>query len=355
MKHILLFFCWCSVLLLWGCAASVYINPSIWGGIFGVVGLAFPFCVFAVVVMLVICLIFRQKAAFIPLLGLIGCYGSVRDYFPINLNTTPPKSCLKVMSYNTLSFGRWQTDEKGNYAVIRFIGTQDCDLVAVQESPLRLDYQDEDIKRDFRRYGYYYEWLPLGINAVGLASRFPIVDKETICHNDLNGATAFYVSPKQGDTIIVVNAHLQSMRLSTEDRNQYHQIVKNPEQADTIKGKRTILTKIAQASRLRATEADSIAQFLDRHQGKKIILMGDFNDTPVSYAHHQVCSRLTDAYRSSGSGLGRSFNQDAIIVRIDNIFCSKHWKPYGAFVDNSVPFSDHYPIIAYLQPLNAGS
>ena len=59
---------------------------------------------------------------------------------------------------------------------------------------------------------------------------------------------------------------------------------------------------------------------------------------------------LTDAYRATGNGIGRSFHKDAIYVRIDNIFCSDHWKPFAAMVENSVDYSDHYPVSAYLKP-----
>lgn len=350
MKKILLFLCWTSVLVLWACAASVYIDPSVFGAYFGLLGLAFPFCVAAVLFMAFVCLLAKQKAVLVPILGLVACYGSLRDYFPINLSTPPPKGCLKVMSYNTMGFSDWKIDEKDEFTVARYICSQECDLVNVQEATMRTPADKEMLMGTMKKYGYHYKEMLLGVVTVGLASRYPIVKEEVICQSATNGAGAFYVTPRQGDTIIVVNAHLESMHLSAEDRSQYHQLVKNPEKADTIKGKRLILSKIAQASRARACQADTLGRFLDLHKGEKIILTGDFNDTPISYAHHEVCSRLTDAYRCSGNGLGRSFNKDAMFVRIDNIFCSGHWKPFAARVDGSVPFSDHYPIIAYLHP-----
>ena len=53
---------------------------------------------------------------------------------------------------------------------------------------------------------------------------------------------------------------------------------------------------------------------------------------------------LTDAYVATGQGVGRSFNRDAIFVRIDNMFCSPDLRPYGACVDKSIVVSDHYPL-----------
>ena len=84
----------------------------------------------------------------------------------------------------------------------------------------------------------------------------------------------------------------------------------------------------------------------------KIIVCGDFNDSPVSYTHHRIAScGLTDAFVAAGNGLGRSFNRDAIVVRIDNILHSKHWKAYRCEVDDSNKDSDHYPIACYLKRL----
>ena len=89
---------------------------------------------------------------------------------------------------------------------------------------------------------------------------------------------------------------------------------------------------------------DSVGQ-----EGKTFIVCGDFNDTPVSYAHHLFCSRMTDAYRATANGVGRTFNRNAMYVRIDHIFCSEEWKPFACTIDRSIETSDHYPVSCYLK------
>ena len=143
------------------------------------------------------------------------------------------------------------------------------------------------------------------------------------------------------------------MHLSGDERSEYHELVKSPTKADKVHGKLTLVRKIATGGYERAMQADTLAQFIDRHKGRKLIVMGDFNDTPISYAHHQVCSRLTDCFRATGNGIGRSFNRVAIYVRIDNIFCSSHFKPYAMGIDTSVSWSDHYPMVGYLKELGS--
>ena len=92
-------------------------------------------------------------------------------------------------------------------------------------------------------------------------------------------------------------------------------------------------------------------EFIDSvgRDGKTFIVCGDFNDTPISYAHHLFCRRMTDAYRATANGIGRTFNRNAMYVRIDHIFCSEEWKPYACTVDRAAEASDHYPISCYLK------
>ncbi len=350
MTHVLSFFSWIAVLLMWLCAASVYVSPATYGGYFAVFSLGFPLLVSLTLLMGAVCLLFKPHLALISLLGLLGCAGSLRDYFPLNLSSPPPKQALKVISYNTLTLGSWQKDDSGStYAVLRYLTTQRPDLACLQEVAYNVADGGEDyVTRHLRHQGYHFEPAQIGGNKVALISRWPILRKEILCQSVGNGAAAFWVSPKAGDTLIVVNAHLESMHLSNELRSTFHSVATDPSKIDNVHGKLKLIQSIAHSSTIRATQADTLAQFIDQHANEPLLLMGDFNDTPISYAHHQVCSRLTDCFRATGNGLSRSFNRDAIWVRIDNIFCSAHFKPFAMHVDNTVPFSDHYPIVGYV-------
>lgn len=347
LKSILTFFCWLSVLLMWGSAASVYVNPATYGRYFGVLGLAFPVFVAFVLLMLAFSAILLQRQAFICLFGLAACCGSLRDYCPVNLTSPPPRGCLKVMSFNVMGFDGMKKDGR-DYAVPRFIVDNQPDIVAMQEA-FATDADAAEITAYFRRYGYHFDRCFTAASPVAVASKYPIVRKETVCHTPTNGVAAFTLRTSARDSIILVCAHLQSMGLSETIRQSFRQMVEKPQEARAIHGKRVLVSRIATASHARALMADTLAAFLDRHAGEPVVLMGDFNDTPISYAHHMACTRLTDAYRATANGIGRSFHRDAIYVRIDNIFCSAHWKPFACIVDDTVDLSDHYPIVAYLK------
>lgn len=354
MTKLLTFLAWLAVLIMWGCAATVYVSAATYGKYIAVVGLGFPFCVAAVLAVGMVCLLLKPRLVWIPVVGLVGCCGSVRDYFPVNLSSPPPKGTLKVMSYNTLALGNMRmSDDSVNYEVVRYIIDQRPDIVCLQEVSFRNDEDRGRMTRSMRRYGYHFETIWVGENQLGVMARMPIADKRVVCHSKGNGFAAFSLVPRRGDTITVVCAHLESMHLSGEERSEYHELVKSPTKADKVHGKLTLVRKIATGGYERAMQADTLAQFIDRHKGRKLIVMGDFNDTPISYAHHQVCSRLTDCFRATGNGIGRSFNRDAIYVRIDNIFCSSHFKPYAMRIDTSVSWSDHYTMVGYLKELGS--
>lgn len=339
---------WVSVVALWLCAASVYVNPSFFRFI-GVVGLAFPFFLAGAAFMLAVSLLFAPRRAWISLVGIMGCFFTVRSYCPLNLPSPPPRGCIKFMSYNTLGFGSREKDSLGRNVVAAYMAASGADIICVQEAGVPDDAYKKDILPLMRRRTPYFDSLYVGHNVLACFSAYPIVGKELVCKGVDNGSVAFRVLLAPEDTLLVVNNHLESMHLSQEDRTQYRDMVRSPEETEVKSGSVRLVSKISRAAVERARQADIVAEYIECHKGENMIVCGDFNDTPVSYARRRIAEGLTDAYVSTANGIGRSFNRDAIIVRIDNIFCSSHWKPFACKVDQSIASSDHYPIYAYLK------
>ncbi len=339
----------CAVVLLWLCAASVFVNP-LYCRYLGVVGLAFPFFLAGVLVMTAVTLVVAPRRVWIPLVGLGLAFFSIRDYCPLNFPTDPPKGSIKVLSFNTESFGTGKKDSAGRNAICAYIVGQRPDIACLQEANILPEAFENDVLPLMRSVFPHYDTLNLSSNVLACFSRYRIVKKELICQGTTNGSGAFTLVRRPGDTILVVNCHLESMHLSNDDRQQYHTLVRDPERSDVEGSSRMLISKISNAAKIRSVQATKTANFIKRHAGKSIILCGDFNDTPISFTHHRIVSAgLTDAYVATGRGIGRSFNRDAIYVRIDNIMCSDDWKPYACHIDHSFKGSDHYPIVAYLK------
>lgn len=75
----------------------------------------------------------------------------------------------------------------------------------------------------------------------------------------------------------------------------------------------------------------------------KVILAGDFNDTPVSYFYRQVTDKLYDSFTESGNGFGSTYNGIFPLLRIDYIFHGEGLHSYNHTV-HSEQLSDHYAV-----------
>lgn len=340
---------WAAVVLLWLSAASVYVNPSYFR-FAGVIGLAFPFFLAVVVFMQIVMLIFSVHRAWVPLLGLCGCILSIRDYVPINVPSAPPKGAMKVISYNVNCFSANTKDETGTNVICAYVKRQRPDILCMQEAHAWPTIYETDVEPVLRQQLAYADTMNFASSTLACFSRYPIIGKKRVCDTGSpNGATDFTLLLAPHDTLHVINCHLESMHLSQDDRSQYHEMVVNPENSTPKASSRMLVSKISNASVVRSRQTVITAAYVERllKAGKSVILCGDFNDTPISYTRHRIASTgLTDAYVTTANGIGRSFNRDAIYVRIDNMFCSPDWKPYDCQVDASIKESDHYPIIS---------
>jgi len=153
-----------------------------------------------------------------------------------------------------------------------------------------------------------------------------------------------------GDTLHLVNAHLQSTGIDHRDKTEFKNIVTGElHKEEAEEESRRIFKKLNEASVKRTPQAKAIARYIRKNRGKSIIVCGDFNDGSLSYTHHIIAKNLTDCYTASGLGPGISYHRSGFYVRIDNILCSDDWLPLRCRVDNSIKISDHYPIICWLK------
>lgn len=341
---------WLSVLSLWLCAASVYISPVHFKWI-GVLGLAFPLFLAGTVAMFFINLLFAPRRCWIPLLGLLACFGSIRTYVPFNpfrSAVTPDSTDLRVVSYNTHFFNF--EDDPSYEEITRYLRDLHAEVICFQEGPAD-SVANAHIRAQFAGSPTpHYDYYDAGGVALGMISAYPILRSEQLYTVAGNGIRAYWLQLPQGDTLLVVNAHLRSNLITPDERKEYHTLVKDTEARgeDAVVNTSTRLaTKIAGSSKTRAEMADSLALFLAKHPDHPTIVCGDFNETPISYSRYRmVRGGLTDAFRTAANGIGRSFNRDAMWVRIDHMFCSSHFDVLTSRIDHQAHYSDHYPIIS---------
>ena len=75
------------------------------------------------------------------------------------------------------------------------------------------------------------------------------------------------------------------------------------------------------------------------------ILMGDFNDTPSSYAFNQMEIGMNNTFREKGTGVGKTFNGGFASFQIDYILSSKQFHVLDYHIIHKL-ISDHYPVLS---------
>jgi endonuclease/exonuclease/phosphatase family metal-dependent hydrolase len=112
---------------------------------------------------------------------------------------------------------------------------------------------------------------------------------------------------------------------------------------------RSITDRLVENSIYRGAQARKVKEFIERSQPMKIIVCGDFNDTPLSYTYKTIAQQLTDTFIAAGNGYRYTFNGFFKLLPIDYILASKHFNVLSYEADYTMGFSDHYPVITRMR------
>ena len=312
-------------------------------------GLAFPVFVVVNVGFAAFWLIFKKKLCLMPLCGLLTCITFIRDYMPLNLTQEAPEGSLKILSYNVMSFGYDNGGPLEDNEVFLYIKNSGADIVCLQEAMKVKSDQMADTLRE--TYPYNSRNLVTD-NYNACFSKYPIIACEKVDYPATTNASYAYTILVGHDTLTVINNHLESYRLTPDDKADYKSIIYNyrhPRRNDSEEKYESLTSKLTPIDSLRGIQADSLAAYVKRREGQYIIACGDFNASPISYPHWRLTRVLNDAYTRSGNGPGLSYNRSGMYFRLDNILISGNIKAYGAKVDSSIKASDHYPIYTYVK------
>ncbi|HBC21661.1 MAG TPA: endonuclease, partial [Porphyromonadaceae bacterium] len=109
--------------------------------------------------------------------------------------------------------------------------------------------------------------------------------------------------------------------------------------------KGSILAKMKKSYRDRAADAEAVRELLDSIKGT-VIVCGDFNDVPASWAYRKVRGDdMSDAYADTGFGLMNTYNMHSFWFHIDHVLYRGAVRPLSVQKGN-VDYSDHFPLIA---------
>jgi len=346
----------CAVLFIVA-SFSDAISPNVFVS-FSYLGLLFPFIFIINFCFLIYWLIVRKWTMFfIIICSFVVCWKPISHYFPIHpfLSDISEKNIIKVLTYNVMAFGYQDHTAAKPNPIIQYIANSDADIVCLQEYMVgtRPDFLTRaTVERALNMYPYHFTMPLITKNrySIGLAiySKYPILSSRKIRYESTFNGSTIHELDVNGKKLHVVNNHLESFKLTMEDRNKYAEFFKNMSSESFDELKEVVQKKLSTAFLIRAEQAEIVAEEIAKLDTDYLLVCGDFNDTPISYAYKVVKGSMVDAFAKSGTGPGITYNQSYYWLRIDHILHSPNMQAYNAKIDKFAE-SDHYPMWCYLE------
>jgi endonuclease/exonuclease/phosphatase family metal-dependent hydrolase len=275
--------------------------------------------------------------------------------------TEPEKDGLSLMTYNVNIFDIYNDPVPRNKMqnIMKLIGEEKPDILCLQEFVHYTDGSElatiDKLDKILNEHKNYVEFTTTSrkISHFGsiIYSRYPIIDKGKIEFNKHSDNICLFIDILyRNDTIRIYNVHLQSIRMKPEDYRFAEDIsnIRNISKQEKINHNLSgILTRLKHAFILRAPQADMIKEHMNSCS-HKILVCGDFNDTPSSYAYNRINKEFKDAFVEKGTGLSKTYSGVFPSFRIDYIMYSKDFEA-NSFNTLPVNYSDHYPVICLLK------
>ena len=291
--------------------------------------------------------------AWVPLRQLIQL--KVNNEFDFKKN---PET-LRVMSWNVEHFEilTHKTNPEKKQKMLRLINMYQPDIACFQEAvasdsvPGAINYLPDIIKAINMPY-YYFSYNPkLDYDkehrfGIIIFSKYPIINFKTINHipHDYNSIFQYADVQRDKDTFRIFNLHLQSLKFTDQDL----QYIDEPtiDEETNFKKPRTILQKFKSGFLKRQTQSLHVREEIDKSP-YPVVVCGDFNDVPNSYAYKTIGKGLQNSFAEKGNGIGRTYVHISPTLRIDNIFSDKRFEVIQFIRDNQ-KLSDHFPLITDL-------
>ena len=350
------------LLLLAGYLAA-YVPPDrFWP--FAFAGLIFPWLALLNLFMLPLWLLVRPKMVLVPLIVTILIWGRLGNFIQFNrqpANIERSDANINLLSYNVRLFDlyNWKHGHISPLtdSIFHYIRSCQPDLLCIQEfhagKHAKVVISDSIRKYSSLKHEYIiYTSYNGRIRPYGIAtfSRWPIVNAGIIRFKDNPFNTCIFTDVnKDGDTLRLFNLHLESIQLSEEDYLFVTELKARQEDSEIFSERsKKILRKLQGAFIRRASQARAVAEKI-AESPYPVIVCGDFNDTPSSFAYHQISANLTDGFRKAGQGIGQTYAGNLLpYFRIDYLLYQDTYFSALRFDRFKRAWSDHYPVKATL-------
>ena len=324
--------------------------------------LGLPLVALASIVVLALCMLARSKwAVLLVLAAILLARPSLKLVCPLSHSQEPQHqdSTFTVMTWNVIGFE--PVSDNTPCSTINAILDADADIVLLQETSLEgydeflTHYQVSPVKdKVMARYPYRSQ----GPRDLVILSKVPytVVPDTTLRNNQFidNNGEHYHNYGKAFDLVVkghqlrVISLHMQSIGLTSDDKQLYNDIAtlnRKVNTKDELRDvKHSLYDKLSGAFARRASEACAVRNIVNA-SGTNVIVCGDFNDTPGSYSYLTVRGNdLRDSFADCATWPTYTFNKDRLYFKIDHMLYRGDMKAIKC-VSPRVGASDHYPLV----------
>ena len=279
------------------------------------------------------------------------------NYIKLTRPSGDKSNTFKVLSYNVRLFNYFEnkhgiTSEK---KVIEFLKSQKPDIICLQEFFLTGKPAVEESLMIDELGGRYYSHMKVSESVknryygIITLSKFPIIRRGEIIHTGSSSLSIYTDVVIQNDTFRIYNNHLQSFRLMRMERSFIDEMTASDDK-EAMNEVKSLSVSLKKGFVKRALQAQVVKDNISISPFP-VIVVGDFNDTPVSYTYTKIRKGLHDSFLNSGYGAGFTYRGNYPPNRIDYIlYNSPLINTYFEII--KVKYSDHYPIISYFRKKN---
>lgn len=258
---------------------------------------------------------------------------------------------LRILTYNIHQLGIWIKTPPGEKSLISGEGIEwlkdlNPDIMCFQEAH-QSEAKGGDLVGAMKKIGY--SQFVMADESVkkkrrvkkGLAifSKYKLSNREMKVFGGQNGMLKCDVIAGT-DTLTVINVHLQSMTLNLRE------LVEQREMDGLKSESRKTVSRLKSGFEKRDDQIRLLEEWIKQSR-YPVVVCGDFNETPYSYAYGRISKLLANSFESGGRGFGFTFRNLPYFIRIDNQFYDPDKIELERFeTQRDVFFSDHRPVIS---------
>lgn len=307
-------------------------------------------------------LLFRRNPlrALLPLIALVATLPTISAVFghpfrwPAQSLAARPQ--IKVLLWNVHGLGIYDLPEDPSVPrkMLQFIKEQDPDVVCLVEFYTNYGDAMRPHSEKFLREGGFRDFRFVWDNTIGakvyigigLFSKLQVSATEERWIDKNINLLQSDVSLDSATKIRFVTLHLESVGLGDKEKDVIDAAGSTlPAAQKSIRTTRRFMQRTMTHFQRRARQADSVGRILNESP-YPLIVCGDLNDMPGSYAYNTVRGERGDAFADYGKPFGRTYNRLLPTLRIDNIFYDKDAFQCVDFKTFRTSLSDHNPILA---------